>query len=130
MSGKSSQRKLGTTRGWLRRSRTAKAFGISRIAAKSGRAGEWGGWGRLSDDGLGQNNPDRSEDPWGAGCPGPILRCQCWPTFPDSELERKGGPADTKGGDKLDGHARMLGASLSAWAARQVPSDMHIFQPY
>src|SRR5712692_6359420 len=24
--------------------------------------------------------------------PGPILRCLCWSTFPDSELERKGGP--------------------------------------
>ena len=92
MSGKNSSRKLGTTRGSLRRSCTAKAFCISRTAAKSGRACEWGGWGRLSDDGLGQNNPDRSEDPWGAGCPGPILRCRCWPTFPDSELERKGGP--------------------------------------
>ena len=28
---------------------------------------EWGGWGRLSDDGPGQNNPDRSEGPWGSG---------------------------------------------------------------
>jgi len=44
--------------------------------------------------------------------PGPILRCLCWPTFPDSELERKGGPADTKGGDKLAGHARTLGSKL------------------
>ena len=25
----------------------------------------WGGWGRLSEDGLGQHNPDRSEGPWG-----------------------------------------------------------------
>src|SRR5712692_8270014 len=24
--------------------------------------------------------------------PGPILRCLCWSTFPDSELERKGRP--------------------------------------
>ena len=75
MSGESSQRKLGTTRGSLRRSRTAKAFCISCIAAKSVRAREWGGWGRLSDDGLGQNNPDRSEDPWGAGCPRPDFCC-------------------------------------------------------
>src|SRR5262245_61403711 len=53
-------------RGSPRRSRTAKAFGISRTAAKSERACEWGGCSRLSDDGLGQNNPNRSEDPWGA----------------------------------------------------------------
>src|SRR6202140_3118872 len=33
--------------------------------AKLGCAREWGGWGRLSDDGPGQHNPDRSEGPWG-----------------------------------------------------------------
>jgi len=32
---------------------------------KSGCAREWGGWGRLSEDGLGQHNPVRSEGPWG-----------------------------------------------------------------
>src|SRR5208337_445585 len=32
-------------------------------------AREWGGWGRLSDDGPGQDNPDPSEDPWGGGLP-------------------------------------------------------------
>ena len=131
MFGKSSQGKLGTTRGSPRRSRTAKAFCISRTAAKSGRAREWGGRGRLSDDGLGQNNPDRSEDPWGAGRPlpdfcgvsvGRLSQTQNWTT--------KGRSADTKDGDKLAGHARTLGASLSAGAVRQVPSDMHIFQPY
>jgi hypothetical protein len=44
---------------------TAKASRISRQAAKSGCAREWGGWGQLSEDGPGQNNPDRSEGPWG-----------------------------------------------------------------
>src|SRR6202162_362978 len=49
---------------------TAKASCINREAVKSGCAREWGGWGRLSDDGPGQNNPDRSEGPWGrAGWP-------------------------------------------------------------
>src|ERR1700751_4389483 len=67
MSGRNSQRKLGTTRGSPRRSRTAKASRISRCAAKSRCACEWGGWGRLSDDGPGQNNPDPSEGPWGGG---------------------------------------------------------------
>ena len=67
MSGMNSQRKLGTTRGSPRHSRTAKASRINRRAAKSRCACEWGGWGRLSDDGPGQNNPDPSEDPWGCG---------------------------------------------------------------
>ena len=67
MSGRNMQRKLGTTRGSPRRSRTAKASRINRHAAKSRCAREWGGWGRLSDDGPGQHNPVPSEDPWGSG---------------------------------------------------------------
>src|ERR1700736_4712722 len=67
MSGKNGQRKLGTTHGSPRRSRTAKTSRISRHAVKSRCAREWDGWGRLSDDGLGQNNPDSSEGPWGGG---------------------------------------------------------------
>ena len=67
MSGRNVQRKPGTTRGSPRRSRTAKASRISRHAVKSRCACEWGGWGRLSDDGPGQNNPDPSEGPWGGG---------------------------------------------------------------
>jgi hypothetical protein len=51
MSGRNEQRKPGTTRGSPRRSRTAKASRISRRAVKSRCAHEWGGWGRLSDDG-------------------------------------------------------------------------------
>ena len=65
MPGRNVQRKLGTTRGSPRRSRTAKASRINRHAVKSRCACEWGGWGRLSDDGPGQNNPDPSEGPWG-----------------------------------------------------------------
>jgi hypothetical protein len=65
MSRRNDRRKLGTTRGSPRRSRTAKALRISRGAMKSQCAHEWGGWGRLSVDGLGQHNPDRSEGPWG-----------------------------------------------------------------
>ena len=69
MSRRNSQRKPGTTRGSLRRSRTAKASRISRQAAKSRCAREWGGWGRLSDDNPRQNNSGPSEDPWGGGLP-------------------------------------------------------------
>ena len=67
MSTKNAQRKHGTTRGSPRRSRTAKTSRISRCAAKSRCACKWGRWGRLSDDGPGHYNPDRSEDPWGRG---------------------------------------------------------------
>src|SRR6516164_7384442 len=61
MSRRGIQRKHGTTRGLLRRTRTAKASRINRTAAKSGCAREWGAGGRLSVDGRGQQNPDRSE---------------------------------------------------------------------
>ena len=66
---KNGQRKPGTTRGSPRRSRTAKASPISRHAAKLRCACEWGGGGRLSDDGTGQNNPIPSEGLWGGGRP-------------------------------------------------------------
>jgi hypothetical protein len=52
----------------LRASRNEKRISrmrISREAVKSGCAREWGGWGRLSDDGPGQNNPDRKRGPLG-----------------------------------------------------------------
>ena len=65
MPGRNGKRKLGTARGSPRRSRTAKASRISRHAVKSRCACEWGGWGRLSDDGPGHYNPDPSEGPWG-----------------------------------------------------------------
>jgi hypothetical protein len=61
---KTRQRKPGTSEGSPRRSRTAKALGISQ-KVKSRGAPRRGGWGRLSEDGSGQYNPDRSEGPWG-----------------------------------------------------------------
>ena len=59
--------KLRTSRGSPRHMEvcTARASGISRETVKSGCAREWGGWGRISEDGPGQQNPDRSEGPWG-----------------------------------------------------------------
>ena len=62
---KNEERKHGTSRGSPRRKRTAKAGRISCRAVKSHCAWEWGGWGRISVDGPGQQNPDRSEGPWG-----------------------------------------------------------------
>ena len=61
------QRKHGTTSGSPRRTRTAKASHINRAAAKLRCAPEWGACGRISVDGLGQHNPDRSEGHWGRG---------------------------------------------------------------
>lgn len=65
MPRRSRQRKLGTTGGSPRRSRTARASGISLKDGEVPMCRQWGGWGRLSDEGTGQNNPSRSEDPWG-----------------------------------------------------------------
>jgi hypothetical protein len=65
MSKRREQRKHGTTHRSPRPKGTAKALRISRQTAKAWRAGEWGGWGRISVDGPGQKNPDRSEGPWG-----------------------------------------------------------------
>jgi hypothetical protein len=65
MSGRNVQRKLGTTRGSPRRSRTAKASRISRIDGEIAMCRRVGRMGPTSDEGLGQNNPDWSEGPWG-----------------------------------------------------------------
>jgi hypothetical protein len=112
MLGKNGQRKPGTTRGSPRRSRTAKASRISRQAAKSRCACEWDGWGRLSDDGSGQNNPDPSEDPWGSGEPtnggaqsSPQARLRA---VPFAEVTRR-----AKDGRKPYADQRMPGAGLS-----------------
>jgi hypothetical protein len=75
MPGANEQRKPGTARGSPRRSRTAKASRISRRAVKSRCAREWGGWGRISDDGPGHYNPDPSEGPWGGGEPTLMAVC-------------------------------------------------------
>ena len=89
MSGRNGQRKLGTTRGQPRRSRTAMTPRISRCSAKSRCACEWGGWGRLSEDGLGQHNPDPSEGPWGGGYL-PLSTAVCLRVIgPDSERESR-----------------------------------------
>src|SRR5262245_32252306 len=65
MSGRKGGESMEPLEGRLGAACTAKASGISRKAVKSRCACEWGGWGRLSVDGLGQKNPDRSEGPWG-----------------------------------------------------------------
>jgi hypothetical protein len=90
MSGRNVQRKLGTTRGSPRRSRTAKTSRISRSAAKSRCACEWGGWGRLSDDGPRQHNSGKSEDPWGRSGDAALRRC----TIESASRHSTGQPLD------------------------------------
>ena len=87
MSGRNEQRKLGTTRGSPRRSRTAKASRISR------RDGEIAMCLRVGWMGPGQNNPGRSEGPWGGVQPhstaahqGVIGPIQCGATDSDSAV--------------------------------------------
>src|SRR6202051_3230226 len=112
MPGKNVQRKLGTTCGSPRRSRTAKASRISRHAVKSRCAREWGGWGRLSDDGSGHYNHDPSEGPWGGGIP-PLQAVHDRVLRPDSERTIVVTTRCTKGEDKPVVRQRMPGAGLS-----------------
>jgi hypothetical protein len=119
----------GTTRGSPRRSRTAKTSRTSRHAVKSRCAHEWGGWGRLSDDGPGHYNPDLSEGRWGGGV-----------MTSTAVRNRVGGPTQsgttvettrrTKGGCKLDVRRRMPGAGLSWMTPGKAPPEKPAFQPY
>jgi len=129
MPGRNEQWKPGTTRGSLRRSRTAKASRISRLAVKSRCACEWGGWGRLSDDGPGHYNPDPSEGPWGGGVMtskavrnrvhGPT---QCGTTAVTMRC--------TKGERKPDGCRCTPGAGLNRQRFGKTPPEKPAFQPY
>src|SRR6516162_9269665 len=69
MPGRNKQRKLGTTWGSPRRSRTAKASRISRNVGEIAMCPRVGRMGLISGDGLGQNNPVWSESPWGGVTP-------------------------------------------------------------
>src|SRR5262249_15282794 len=77
-----------------------------------------------SDDGLGQNNPNRSEDPWGAGCPRPDFAVPMWPPFPDSVLGLCGRLIDTKDGDKLEAHFANAGSELKRMVSLIAPSKI------
>jgi hypothetical protein len=58
---------------------------ISRLAAKTGSAREWGAGGQLSEDGPGQHNPDRSEDPWGRAAEAARTEVLASASAPDTE---------------------------------------------
>jgi hypothetical protein len=123
MSRKNSQRKHGTTRGSPRPAGTAKAHRITSTAGKSGRAREWGGWGRLSVDGPGQNNPDRSEGPWGRATQVALMavrrRVRCLDT--DRGLDR----------DHVACERRQQTWMRDSWTCRgKAPSEMPTLEPY
>ena len=113
MFGKSGQRKHGTTRGSPRRSRTAKASRITGTAGKARRACEWGGWGRLSVDGPGQNNPDRSEGPWGRAAGAARMAASYRAGFLDSDRGFGAATEDANVGSKPERGQGMPGGGLT-----------------
>ena len=129
MSGQTGQRKHGTTRGSPRRSRTAKASRITGLVGKSRRACEWGGWGRISDDGPGQKNPDRSEGPWGRAAKAArmVVRCKatdltlsrifrygCWAHEGRMQTNLREGCAGSRPDRRASGEGGARQASLGA----------------
>jgi hypothetical protein len=130
MSGRNVQQKTGTARGSPRRSRTAKTSRISRRAVKSRCACERGGWGRLSVDGSGHYNPNRSEDPWGR-----------WAIHLMAVRHRVRGPSQygtTDVGHEVHEGRRQTGRRSAHAGSRlklmdvpgKVPPDRPAFQPY
>src|SRR4051795_5821828 len=129
MSGENGQRKPGTTRGSPRRSRTAKASRISRLAVKSRCACEWGGWGRLSKDGPGQHNPDPSEGPWGGGRPtlhGGASSGQ----RPGAVRGNRSDPEVHEGRRQPGRQQAHAGSRLKPLTFGKAPPDRPAFQPY
>jgi hypothetical protein len=109
---KDHQRKLRTSGGSPRHRRTctAKASRINRSAAKSRCARNWGGWGRLSVEGPGQKNPDRSEDPWGRATTVARMAALKRTTAPTPSGDNRFESEEREGGRQTS-WARQLGAS-------------------
>ena len=95
---------------------TARASGISRETVKSRCAREWGGWGRISEDGPGQQNPDRSEGPWGRAVNPLARRC--------SQAHRPGHRAGSIGG------SREYEGRWQTSCAGKAASDIPALKPY
>src|SRR4051794_14757758 len=123
------QRKPGTTRGSPRRSRTAKASRISRPAVKSRCACEWGGWGRLSEDGPGQHNPDLSEGPWGGGRP-TLQGGASSGRRPGAVRDNRSDPKVHEGRRQTGRQQAYAGSRLKPLTFGKAPPDRPAFQPY
>jgi hypothetical protein len=130
MSTQNSTQKLGTTGGSPRRSRTAKALRISRRAAKSRCACRWDGWGRISDDGPGQNNPDRSEGPWGRAMKVARAAVHYGPSPLTQSRVKRNGHECTNDGGKPRNIKGMPGAGLTGVRHGKAPSERLALKPY
>ena len=99
-----------------------KASRISCCAVKSGCATEWGGWGRVSDDSAGQNNPRPSEDPWGRAA------------MAARTVVRRRATPPTLSGDSVVESEAYEGRMQTAWRCLmligKVPSETPAFKPY
>ena len=71
----------------------------------------WGGWGQLSVEGPGQNNPDRSEDPWGRATIVARMAALKRTTAPTPSGGNRFGSEERERGMQTK-WARQLGASL------------------
>ena len=126
---KTSQRKLGTSVGPLQRSRTAKALGIS-PRVKSQCARRRGGWGRVSEEGPGQYNPDRSEGPWGTAVSrwkGGVKRAEASRLRAAGRIEAD---EHTKGRSKPSREQGMPGGGLSCTERGKARSERPALKPY
>jgi len=130
MTGRNSRRKPGTTRGSLVRSRTAWASRINRCTAKSRCAGEWGGWGRLSVDGSGHYNPNRSEGPWGRATEVARMAVLDRAENCDTERRKSAATGSTKDGGKPIHLKGRPGAGLSGRWTGKAPSERPTLKPY
>ena len=93
-------------------------------AAKSRCARNWGGWGQLSVEGPGQNNPDRSEDPWGRATIVARMAALKRTTAPTPS---GGKQVWKRGARKRD--ANQMGATIGRLAGK-APSDRPALKPY
>ena len=128
-----------------RKEQQAKARNHSRVAgalphgvgiaykpctAKSRCACEWGGWGRVSDDGSGHYNPDRSEGPWGRATEVARMAVLDRAENCDTERRKSAATGSTKGGCKLVHPKGMPGAGLSGGWIGKAPSEKPTLEPY
>src|SRR3989454_9504928 len=109
---------------------TAMASRISRQAAKSGCAREWGGWGRLSDDGPGQHNPVRSEGPWGRARNSPERRCSTGRRAAAQKADHTGAAESTKGEGEPHRAKGRPGAGFTRAGCGKATSEKPTLEPY
>jgi hypothetical protein len=121
MPGRNEQRKPGTTRGSPRALPHSEGIAYKRYATKSRCAREWGGWGRLSDDGPGQHNLVRSEGPRSRATY--VARMAVFHRAGGSDTERRTHAAteSTKGGGKPDRRNGNAGSKLNRSGIREGP---------